>query len=102
VRIVAGAESPTEGTLTLGDQEFSASDPDTANKHGIAYVSQEGNLNTEFTVPENVFLGREKTRWKLLDRRAMQARVGELLQDFQLDLALDRPVAELDPSKRKL
>jgi ABC-type sugar transport system ATPase subunit len=102
VRIVAGAESPTEGTLTLGDEEFSASDPDTAKKHGIAYVSQEGNLNPEFTVPENVFLGREKTRFKLLDRRAMQARVAELLQDFQLDLALDRPVADLDPSKRKL
>lgn len=102
VRIVAGAESPTAGSLIINDDKLSANDPDTALKHRIAYVSQEGNLNPEFTVPENVYLGREHTRWRILNKRGMRTGVAELLEEFDLELDLRRTVAELNPSKRKL
>src|SRR5690606_7180788 len=72
VKIIAGAEYPDSGRLIVNGEPLQAGDPDAAIGRRIAYVSQEGSLNPGFTVPENVFLGREKTKFGLLDRRRMR------------------------------
>lgn len=102
VRIIAGATHPDAGALTIDGQVLSSGDPDVAMAHRIGYVSQEGNLNPGFTVPENVFLGREPTRLGLLDRAAMRRETARLLDEFGLLLDLDTPAERLDPAKRKL
>jgi ribose transport system ATP-binding protein len=103
VKIIAGALSPDTGRLLVDGVPLRPGDPDAAASRRIAYVSQEGSLNPNFTVPENVFLGRErKTRLGLLDRRRMHAEVEAVLAEFGLSLDLRRPVRELDPAKRKL
>lgn len=102
VRILAGAESPDEGRVIVGDEELKPGAPEASAAQGIAYVSQEGNLNQTFTVPENVFLGRELKRVGLVDYRGMREAVRQLLEEYELELNLDCSVAELDPAKRKL
>jgi ribose transport system ATP-binding protein len=102
VKIIAGAELPDSGRLIVNGQPLLAGAPEAAASRRIAYVSQEGSLNPGFTVPENVFLGREKKRFGLLDSRRMRAEVEELLREYGLTLDLRNPVGELDPAKRKL
>lgn len=102
VKIIAGAENPDSGQLIVGGEPLRTGDPDAAMSRRIAYVSQEGSLNPGFTVPENVFLGREKTRFGLLDRKGMRQDVERVLEEFGLDLDLRREVGNLDPAKRKL
>ena len=102
VRIIAGAEYPDAGRITIDGQELKPGVPTEAAAQRIAYVSQEGNLNPNFTAIENVFLGRERTRRGLLDRRGMRAEVAALVDEYGLSLALDRPIGALDPAKRKL
>ena len=102
VKIIAGAEYPDSGRLIVNDEPLQAGDPDAAIGRRIAYVSQEGSLNPGFTVPENVFLGREKTKFGLLDRRRMRKEVEEVLREFGLSLDLRTEVGALDPAKRKL
>jgi len=102
VKIIAGALSPDAGRLVVDGTPLRPGDPDAAVNRRIAYVSQEGSLNPNFTVPENVFLGRERKRFGLLDRRRMQAEVDEVLAEFGLSLDLRQPVGALDPAKRKL
>ncbi len=102
VKIIAGAEHPDSGRLLVDGTPLRTGDPDAAVGRRIAYVSQEGSLNPGFTVPENVFLGREKTRFGLLDRRRMHREVERLLEEFGLALDLRREVGLLDPAKRKL
>lgn len=102
VKIIAGAQRPDSGGLFVDGQPLQAGDPDAAVSRRIAYVSQEGSLNPGFTVPENVFLGREKTRFGFLDSRRMQRATEEVLETFGLSLDLRHPVGMLDPAKRKL
>jgi ABC-type sugar transport system ATPase subunit len=102
VKIIAGAEYPDSGQLIVNGEPLRAGDPDAAIGHHIAYVSQEGSLNPGFTVPENVFLGREKTKFGLLDRRRMRQEVEQVLREFGLSLDLRSEVGALDPAKRKL
>lgn len=102
VKIIAGAQHPDSGKLLVDGEPLRTGDPDASVSRRIAYVSQEGSLNPGFTVPENVFLGRERKRFGLLDRRRMRKEVEEVLAEFGLDLDLQREVRDLDPAKRKL
>lgn len=102
VRIIAGAEHPDSGRLIVGGELLRTGDPDAAASRRIAYVSQEGSLNPRFTVPENVFLGRERTKFGLLDHQRMRKEVEQVLTEFGLDLDMRREVGMLDPAKRKL
>ena len=102
VKIIAGAEYPDSGRLVVDGKPLRTGDPDAAVSRHIAYVSQEGSLNPSFTVPENVFLGREKKKFGLLDRERMLREVEQVLKEFGLDLDLRREVGALDPAKRKL
>lgn len=102
VKIIAGAQRPDSGELFVDGQPLQAGDPDAVVSQRIGYVSQEGSLNPGFTVPENVFLGREKTRFGFLDSRHMQRATEEVLETFGLSLDLRHPVGSLDPAKRKL
>lgn len=102
VKIIAGAERPDSGRLLVDGEPLRVGDPDAAVSRRVAYVSQEGSLNPGFTVPENVFLGRERKRFGLLDRPRMRREVEEVLAEFDLDLDLHREVRALDPAKRKL
>lgn len=102
VKIIAGAERPDSGRLLVDGEPLRVGDPDAAVSRRVAYVSQEGSLNPGFTVSENVFLGREKTRFGLLDRKRMRREVEDVLAEFHLDLDLHHEVRALDPAKRKL
>lgn len=102
VRIIAGAERPDSGEIVVGGRPLPLGEPLAAASSRIAYVSQEGSLNPFFTVPENVFLGREVTQYRFLSRRRMRVEVAKLLDEFGLELDLDRPVSALEPAKRKI
>lgn len=102
VKIIAGAQYPDTGQLIVNGEPLRTGDPDAAVGRRIAYVSQEGSLNPGFTVPENVFLGREKTKFGLLDRNRMRKNVEQVLREFDLNLDLHSTVGDLDPAKRKL
>jgi erythritol transport system ATP-binding protein len=59
MRILAGVETPTGGRVE-GD----------AASGGVAMIYQELNLLPNLSVADNIFLGRERTRRGLIDRRA--------------------------------
>src|SRR5437773_2254800 len=72
MRILAGIEQPTEGRLELDGQVVRLSDTRDAARRGIAMIHQELNLLPNLNVAENIFLGRELTRWGVISRRAQQ------------------------------
>src|SRR5262245_42810596 len=63
MKILAGVEQPTSGTLTIRGVQVHLSHVIDALKHGIVMIHQELNLVDELTVAENVFLGREPTAY---------------------------------------
>src|SRR5262245_31040860 len=70
IKILGGAHSPDRGKIRLDDRPVSFSVPVDAQAAGIAIIYQEFNLVGELSVRENIFLGREPTRYGFVCRAA--------------------------------
>ncbi|MGW6020389.1 sugar ABC transporter ATP-binding protein [Streptomyces sp. NPDC055099] len=81
MKVLAGEHVPDEGSIVLDGTEHSFTHPAQAQAAGIGIIHQEFALLAHRTVAENVFLGREPTRYGLVDRRTMEARTAELLAE---------------------
>jgi simple sugar transport system ATP-binding protein len=86
VNIIAGALTPTSGTVLVDGQEVSFHTPIDARKVGIETVYQDLALAPDLSIWANMFLGREAVvggalgRIGWLDRKTMMARAGEDLE----------------------
>ncbi|WP_321893823.1 sugar ABC transporter ATP-binding protein [Paraburkholderia tropica] len=103
MRVMAGAETPDAGGVTMDGQTYASIDPVRSHALGITVIYQETDLVMPLTVAENIFLGHEKTgRGGVLDRAAMRAQVIELMERFNLRFPVDEPVGNLGPAQRQL
>jgi rhamnose transport system ATP-binding protein len=59
MRVLAGFFDDYDGTIAIAGRTVSVASPAQASREGIALVHQELSLLPEFTVAENIFLGRE-------------------------------------------
>ena len=78
VRQVTGVEQRTRGDIIFDGQPVHFSGPLEAREAGIETVFQTLALADDLDVPDNIFLGRERTRWnwlgpfRLLDYKSMR------------------------------
>src|SRR5207247_4711197 len=69
---------------------------------GIAVVHQELSLIPEFSIAENIFLGREPSNFGLIQGEAMYSRAQRLLDDLQLELEPHLPAGYLGIGQQHL
>ncbi len=87
MKIIAGNFPPSEGTITLDEEEVRFHKPVEARRKGIEIVYQDLALCDNLTAAANVFLGRElrkrigPIRW--LDHAAMNRRAAELFSELK-------------------
>ena len=92
VNIVAGALSPTSGTVLVDGREVSFRTPIDARKSGIETVYQDLALAPDLSIWANMFLGREEVvsgplgRMGWLDRKAMMARASDDLDRTKITI----------------
>jgi erythritol transport system ATP-binding protein len=79
MRILAGVEQPTAGTLELDGRPVRMASPRDAAARGISMIHQELNLLPNLSVADNIFLGRERTRYGILDRTAQERQTRDLM-----------------------
>jgi ribose transport system ATP-binding protein len=89
MKILCGAYRPSEGEVRIDGEPVSFHHPLEGQRAGVAIIYQEFNLLPDRTVAENIFLGREPRRGVLIDRRGMEDRARELLEE----LAPDDPIS---------
>ncbi|WP_093610894.1 sugar ABC transporter ATP-binding protein [Streptomyces indicus] len=82
MKVLAGEHVPDSGTIELDGTTHAFTHPQQAQAAGVGIIHQEFALLEHRTVAENVFLGREPTRYGMVDRRAMERRTGELLAEL--------------------
>jgi galactofuranose transport system ATP-binding protein len=87
IKILTGALPGDSGSIHLSGQALHAQDTAEAQRAGIAAVYQEVNLLPNLTVAENLFLGRQPSRFGVVLTKEMNARATALLAQF--DLAID-------------
>ena len=77
IKVLAGAHQPDEGTIHWAGEPVRLTDPQAAMSLGIATIYQELDLVAGLSVADNVFLGRERSRFGLnrpaADHRATAA-----------------------------
>jgi galactofuranose transport system ATP-binding protein len=92
IKILTGAYQRDEGSVTFNGQGIDFTSPQAAQNAGISTIYQEVNLVPLRTVTENIFLGREKKRFGLLEWRKMNGEATELLKRFDVHIDVMQPL----------
>jgi D-xylose transport system ATP-binding protein len=87
IKVISGAHRPDAGTITTRSGPARIDTPEGAAHLGIATVYQHLALVDTRTVTENVFLGREPTRWLMVDRRTMTTETRSALDRLGINIA---------------
>lgn len=84
IKLLGGIHRPDAGEIRLDGQRVEIADVAAADRLGIRLIHQELSLAPNLSVAENIFLGREPTRFGLLDRSRIFAQAKKLRDDLQL------------------
>jgi ribose transport system ATP-binding protein len=93
IKVLAGAHQPDEGTISWHGEQVSLSDPQAAMSLGIATIYQELDLVSGLSVADNIFLGRETSRFGITRPAAANRAAAQLLT--RLGHPEIRPTAEV-------
>ncbi|HEX9013302.1 MAG TPA: ATP-binding cassette domain-containing protein, partial [Anaerolineaceae bacterium] len=85
MKIMAGAYTPDAGEIYLGGEKVSFDHPKLAQEKGISIIYQEFNLLPERTVASNIFLGREPSRFGVIDTRQMNKNAAAVLREIGIE-----------------
>lgn len=80
MKILVGAYIPDEGEIIFQGQPRAFHHPREAQEAGISIIYQEFNLLPERTVAQNIFLGREPTRYGMIDQRQLRRKTLDVLK----------------------
>lgn len=102
MKILAGYESASEGSVEIGGQAVSFRGPRDAEAEGIVMIHQEFNLADDLTIAQNIFLGHELTRHGFLDEKEMAHRAGLTMRLVGLACSPGRRVRDLIVAEKQL
>jgi simple sugar transport system ATP-binding protein len=105
VKIIAGNFRPTDGEIAVEGKVCHFHRPVDARERGIEVVYQDLALADNLTAAQNVFLGREvkKGIWpfRVLDKRAMIDRSGELFEELKSETRPRDQVKKMSGGQRQ-
>ena len=105
MKILAGAQTPDEGEISIDGQAVRVASTERAQQLRIAIIYQELNLAEHLSVAENIFVAREfRTRLGLIDFKKMNHEARDLLNDALHDTTIepDAKVAELSLARQQM
>ena len=102
IKLLTGAITPSSGEVKINGESVPLGNPSEMIRRGVACIYQHSNLAPAMSVLDNIFLGRQPTRYGgFLDRRRQRREAQELLTRHGIDLDLDAVVATLPTVKQK-
>ena len=102
-KVIGGVYAVEEGRLWLDGVPVGRIDEAAAGDLGIGIVHQEGSLVPQLSIAENIFAGRQPTRWPgRIDRGAMRRRAAALLAELGVPLDPSLPVSQLSTAQAQV
>ncbi len=103
MKMIAGIEHPSEGTLYIGDLEVAFKDTTDARKHGIGIIHQELSLFPNLNVYQNIFMAREQTVGKIrLDNKTHIEKTKNILKRLEHEIDPETLVGELRVGQQQM
>jgi ribose transport system ATP-binding protein len=101
--ILAGAQAPDAGEMSIDGAPFVPASPIDARRAGVAMIYQELSLAPHLSVMENIMMGAEPTRFGLIDWPRMRDLASRALSQLgHHDIAPDAPVGSLSVAAQQL
>jgi ABC-type sugar transport system ATPase subunit len=101
MKILAGAQTPDEGSIVMEGRRVRFSSPLDAQRSGVGIVYQELSVFPNLEIAENIFSNRQPGVLGLIGKRALRARARSLLEMFSMDLDPRTPVRLLSMADRQ-
>mgnify|MGYP005846817373 CR=1 FL=1 len=102
MKILAGAEQPTSGSITVDGSPCHFRSVHDANERGVAIVFQELSLFPDLDALANLFMLREPRRFGIIQRGEMRRMAQPILDELGLSIPLDIPISSLTLAERQL
>jgi ribose transport system ATP-binding protein len=102
IKILAGAEERSAGTISLKGTRFEPASIKEAMAAGMSYLFQELNVVEQLRVEQNISLGMEDTRYGIIRKENTNARVYEILKRIDPSINPKSYVADLSVAKRQI
>ncbi len=102
MKIIAGAERPTEGVLRMNGEEMRFHNPIEAQSRGIGIIYQEIDLCQNMSVTDNIFLTREIAPRQVINFRKQKEIARALLERLEQRIEPDTLVGELGVSAQQI
>ncbi|WP_038670124.1 sugar ABC transporter ATP-binding protein [Pelosinus sp. UFO1] len=103
MKIIAGIEKPSEGSIYLNGEEICLNDTRDASAKGIGIIHQELNLFPNLTVAQNIFMGRENTKYGIiLDHKKHIEKTKILLERLEHPIHPDTSVSDLRVGQQQI
>ena len=103
MKIVAGVETKTSGSIFINGTEVEYTTPSEAIRHGVGIIYQELNLFPNLSIAENMFMTREikKNRFSV-DHAAQREKAKLYLEKLKLDVPPDTLVGSIRVGQQQL
>jgi len=102
IKIISGVYTPTEGRVILEGKEMKFTSPGQAIDAGIAVIHQELSIAKDLTVAENIYLGREPKKGRLLDRKKMNQDAQEILDFMKVNMKATQMAGHLNAAQQQM
>ena len=102
ISMLAGANTPSQGSVVLDGQEMKFDSVADAQDKGIYTVFQEFSLIPTLTVAQNIFLGWEPMKGPFIDHRTMRKRAHEMLLELGFDIDPNETTSHLSRAQQQM
>ena len=103
MKILAGIEAPTTGTLELDGEPVEIKGPRDAADRGIAIIHQELSLFPNLSIADNVFMARERLRnGVMVDQQREREITATLMERLDEPLDSETPVGDLRVGQQQI
>ena len=92
IKVLTGVERQDTGRIELEGRPIQARSPQHAQALGISTVYQEVNLCPNLSVAENIFIGREPSKFGAINWRAVNARAEQALDRLDVHVDVTQPL----------
>ena len=102
IKILSGVYTPDAGSVYVNGKEVRFRGPRHAKELGVETVHQDRGLVPGFRVADNLFLGREQTRFGLLSLRRMENMAQQVLKGLEVEIrSFHEPVMNMSGGQQQ-
>lgn len=102
MKVLTGIYSKDAGSIIYEGKEVEFTNPRESQDAGISIVHQELNMMNHLTVAQNIFIGRERMKGKLINDREMEREAAKLFERLKISIDPGEMMGKLTVGKQQM